>query len=701
MDELELYKLVVYRYYVIFESKASGVSKYQAIIKKDLGSYVTRNDDTMHMWDSELDPIIPALWYILHLPRNGFDTVSCDIDLLMHSHDEPHNTIVIPYIREQKNTIKNLVHDPTIIICADDIFQDINDIIGAENTTLGIYRISELSSELLRTHWDNLSNFCIAHEKDSEPCVVDLSFRLLKKDERKILPLVPLANQFGYTKQLIEEIEKLNKDNNHNRYALAMHHRVLDIVYEISKRDNRFKKYMASILRETPIFSRVPLVITFPGTMGYQIRKFNRAVELPENEREIVEILGLHRAAAKHALHISLDGVPQEMYTELARLEEHCKDARKISNKYVWRSLEKIGKLLAEKLEGAQVDIINQVSQITVFSDFPIGLAILPDCSAPLCCIKPISYRTLTPLTRAVQYEMSKSNQIYLGKKLKVIIAECVSKTDVIRSACDGLTRSILDITKGQEGINVIVEEISSIKDFKKMLNSQKDADILLISAHGNYNIDSNMAGLCIGNEVWMADDDDLFVPPVVLLSACHVMPRGRGVVTVGDLFLRAGAKTVLGTFIPVDVYRNAVLIVRLFTEIIEVRKGWSNMRTLDEIWSHIVCTNPIHEIISSMNGGVSKLERWANTRREDGSLPQEDFKMKDSVGRLRCTHAYEDTVNILREIAYRDGIGEYYDAYIESSGFFPESVFYQLIGTPENVFFRNEVVEEYDCKNL
>ena len=258
-----------------------------------------------------------------------------------------------------------------------------------------------------------------------------------------------------------------------------------------------------------------------------------------------------------------------------------------------------------------------------------------------------------------------------------------------------------MDITKGQEGINVIVEEISSIKDFKKMLNSQKDADILLISAHGNYKIDSNMAGLCIGNELWMADDDDLFVPPVVLLSACHVMPRGRGVVTVGDLFLRAGAMTVLGTFIPVNVYRNAVLIVRLFTEIVEVRKGWSNMRTLDEIWSHIVCTNPIHEIISSMNGGVSKLERWANTRREDGSLPQEDFKMKDSVGRLRCTHAYEDTVNILREIAYRDGIGEYYDAYIESTGFFPESVFYQLIGTPENIFFRNEVVEAYDCKNL
>ncbi len=698
MDELELYKLVVYRYYVIFESKTTDISKYQPIVEDDLGSCVNRNDDTMHMWDKDLDPIIPALWYILHLPRNGFDTISCDIDLLMHSHDEPHNTIVIPYLSDYKSIIKNLVHEATIVICPDNIFRDIKDAIGVENTTLGIYKISDLSSELLRRHWDNLSDLFIAHEKDSESCVVDSSFRLLKKDERKILPLVPLANQFGYTKQLIQEIKKLNEDNNHNRYVLAMHHRVLEIIEEISKSDKCFKKNIENILRESAIFSCVPLVITFPGTMNHQIKKLNRATELPENEREVIEILGLHRAAAKHAFYLSLDSVPQEMYTELAKLEEHCKDARRINNKYVWRSLERIGKLLASRLQGAQVDIIDQVSQITVFSDFPIGLAILPGCSAPLCCIKPISYRTLTPLTRAFQYEMLKDNQVYLGKKLKVIIAECISKTDEIRSACDRLTRSILDVTENQEGVSVIVEEISSIREFKRMLNNQKDADILLISAHGSYNISRNMAGLCIGNEFWMADDNDLFVPPVVLLSACHVMPRGRGVVSVGDLFLRAGAKAVLGTFIPVDVNRNAVLLVRLFTEIFEVRKGWSDMRTLDEIWSHIVCTNPIHEIISSMNGRISKLELWANTKRKDGSLPQEDFKMKDSVGRLRCTHAYEDTVNILREIAYRDGIGEYYDSYIESIGFFPESIFYQLIGTPENVFFRNEVMEENAC---
>ena len=130
MDELELYKLVVYRYYVIFESRTTDITKYQPIVKNDLGSYTTRNNDTMHMWDKELDQIIPALWYILHLPRNGFDTISCDIDLLIHSHDEPHNTIVIPYLSKQKSIIKNLVHEPTIVICTDNIFRELKDSIG-------------------------------------------------------------------------------------------------------------------------------------------------------------------------------------------------------------------------------------------------------------------------------------------------------------------------------------------------------------------------------------------------------------------------------------------------------------------------------------------------------------------------------------------------------------------------------------------
>ena len=252
------------------------------------------------------------------------------------------------------------------------------------------------------------------------------------------------------------------------------------------------------------------------------------------------------------------------------------------------------------------------------------------------------------------------------------------------------------------EDIEIIREEISSIEQFKETLLIYDDINILLVSAHGYYDHKINMAGLIIGDKMWMADDNDVVFPPVVLLSACHVMPRGMGVVSVGDMFIRNGALAVLGTFIPVHVRRNAMLIVRLFVEIFEVRSGWSEMRTLDQIWSHVVSTNAIHEIIASSSRNLSKLERWANTPNKFGNIPQKEFKMNLSVNRLRSTHIYRDTENILQEMAYRDGIGEYFDSYIKATGYFPESIFYQFVGMPENVFIRNNIFESiYDNTNI
>jgi hypothetical protein len=586
-----------------------------------------------------------------------------------------------------------------LIICPDEIYEEVMKDTTIPEALLGVCKISDITSQLLQKHWNRLSDTIKKNIDGSKGCIVDSNFRLTTRNERRILPLIPIANQFGYTKQLIDEITTLNLNDNHNRYVLGMRKRILDIYREMIKNDQELKNRTDKDLIENPNFNGVPLVITLPGIMNHQSKKLKRAINLPEEEKEVVQILGYHRAIAKNALYITLDCVSQDMFIELAELEEHCKNASNINNVFVWRKLRRIGKLLNNKLRQYDIDIIKQVSQITIFSDFPIGLAILPDCSSPLCCIKPISYRPITPLTKALQYEMMKSPQIYFGKRLKIAVIECVDKNDNIRCFCDGLSKTLKDMAKNEVNVSLIVEESSSVKQFKEILKKHNDADILLVSAHGTYQIKSNMAGLMIGDEVWMADDDDINVPPVVLLSACHVMPRGRGVVSVGDLFMRCGAKAVLGTFIPVDVRRNATLIVRLFTEIFEVRKGWSHMRTLDQIWSHVVGTNPIHEIMSPTSSKFSKLEVWANTRKEDGSFPQAEFKNKYSVGRLRATHAYEDTETILREIAYKDGIGSYYDSYIKSNGYFPESIFYQFIGIPENIFVRNSVMEQWHSR--
>ena len=209
-------------------------------------------------------------------------------------------------------------------------------------------------------------------------------------------------------------------------------------------------------------------------------------------------LIGIHRAIAKNALYISVDKVSQEMFSCLAQMEQHCKDNPTPKNSYIWKNLKKLGGLLSRALQSHEIDIVKLVTQITVFSDFPIGLAILPETSAPLCCFKPISYRPLTPLTRALQCEITKMPQVYIGrgKVLKIVIAECVDKADKIRPYCDTLAQSLSELVDSNEEAELVIEEIHTETEFKDMLCRNRGADILVVSAHGSYNIEANTAAL-------------------------------------------------------------------------------------------------------------------------------------------------------------------------------------------------------------
>lgn len=55
--------------------------------------------------------------------------------------------------------------------------------------------------------------------------------------------------------------------------------------------------------------------------------------------------------------------------------------------------------------------MLKRAKDITIFSDFPIGLAILENDEVPLQCYKNISYRPLTPLTRQLQLELLKKTK--------------------------------------------------------------------------------------------------------------------------------------------------------------------------------------------------------------------------------------------------------------------------------------------------
>ncbi len=425
------------------------------------------------------------------------------------------------------------------------------------------------------------------------------------------------------------------------------------------------------------------VVITLPGIPNKLKKHGNSANKLPDSEMMAIKLIAAHCAISRNALLIELPLIHNQLFEELNKLELNCKQGT--NNQYIHRTLRKMGQILEKNITKEQMNAIKFAQHITVFSDFPIGLAILEKAETPLQCYKQISQRHLSPLTRCLQIETLYHDKVILGKKCKIAFAECVpnnNENQFIRQCSNSIIHSLKNMNMNHNGLQIEYCETLTIDDLKQFIRSYQDADILHISAHGFYQLRNNIAGLMVGEEHWMGDDIDCPIPPIVILSACHINPRGSGTVNVADMFLRAGAKAVLGTLIPINAGRDSILINRLYVYIVEAQKGSTQYKTLAEAWSGILSTNAIHEITQSS----PKLLDWIRSKNKDGITRLTDFCLNRSKNRLHGSTIYNDTISILKEMLHDEGMDGKFDNILNNNNYFPESFFYYWIGFPENI---------------
>ena len=91
----------------------------------------------------------------------------------------------------------------------------------------------------------------------------------------------------------------------------------------------RFRKLYVEGLEEAEKKSKINIVITMPGVPQNQINYGGLEKILPENEKKVIKLLGIHRAIAKGALLIELPPVEKELFEKLNELEtnmciKHC-----------------------------------------------------------------------------------------------------------------------------------------------------------------------------------------------------------------------------------------------------------------------------------------------------------------------------------------------------------------------------------------
>ena len=131
--------------------------------------------------------------------------------------------------------------------------------------------------------------------------------------------------------------------------------------------------------------------------------------------------------------------------------------------------------------------------------------------------------------------------------------------------------------------------------------------------------------------------------------------------------------------------------MTRLFTYILEGQTGSKQYKTLADAWSGVVSTNAIHELLQSSK----KFETWMYGENPNGNVRMVEFQLKRSVGRLHPTTIYSDTVKIVKEMLKEENMEGKFNDILDGKNYFPESIFYQFIGFPENVFINNDIFKE------
>lgn len=637
-----------------------------------------------HGFDREMLPALDAVWFALHLPRRILDTLDLPLRFLSVAPrlDLAHHIMMVPVpLLEQDEYVRAFSHPPPVLVFAAEAQSHAAETFAATaKVALGVVSFGVLTDSTLKKLWK---------------AIVKRSGVLVSRQLAAPIPLLPrtaehatvlatqfLARQQGEQKkihsirddrpQVVDRLIHLQATINTWRHAE-------EVGYTEAPAKAVFREFYSESVRTL----KLPTVLAVPGAAPMYRRRMaaklgDAQVSDAGDERGVMAVLAAHRGAACSACTIVTDPIPPALWGMYAQLESHCASAH-IRPHTVWRMLRTLGERIAGVL-GPDVHAgLRRASSVTVFSDFPIGLAILPGDSSPLNMRVPLNQLALTPLTRCLQFELLPKPFFDWSSGVRVLIAECLSPTDPLWAHSDHVWTLVAETLNATQGSRCDIVAITDEGHLNAVLRAEP-YDLLILSAHGAYDRSSNMAGICIRETPSLLLDTEQ-VPPVVVLSACEVSPRAFGAVSAADLLFRQGASVVIGTLVPIDLRRNAFLLIRFASYIGDAIEGRTQFDTLGQLWRHVLSTHAVHDIYAASR----RVQRWAFSF-QNGLTVDAEFKNVRSVGRLHGGTIHKDSETVLLEIARDRGFEDVLRWTLQSQGYFPESVFYALLGRGDRI---------------
>ncbi|MEJ1193177.1 CHAT domain-containing protein [Pseudarthrobacter sp. CCNWLW207] len=694
-------------YVVAFSSEDDSGAEYSPVTTdwEEPGEGSTRPQ----LLSREMVPALPALWYCLHLPKSPHDLVDIRTKYLpwLQKAAFAHNVRLVPMglVRQSLTGIPS-AWSRTLLIGPEDERAELDRLGRDLGFSLPVAVFSELSTMSLRTHWKAIAEIHAgpvpagSRETYIEP-VTALDTAGIE------LPMLRLLRQLGNKNKelpLPTDPESMILEAWRIQAFLSALARLDSENCTAEEADDRLPSEWEAAAQRL----RRPLTIGLPGVSPkqrrlYQVQHEDTPVVAPgrpsisvwperyegasdsEIESSAIALLVAHQAIADDSMGITMPAVPPKAFTALAALEQHCADLAKRGQSArppaVRKLLKQLNKAMQPVWEAPLANNLVRSSALTVIGSFPIGLSSPHGSSDPLSCLIPVSYRPLLPLTRSVPNGLLPRRDAQLSEGFKVLVAECILAEDPVGQASRRAWKAVAAIFSQDDPRSSMTYQVTLSVDDLRSAIAEHAPDVLVISAHGFSNPAQNVAGIQVGKELSLGIDLGP-LPPLVILSACHVAPRGTGAVTIADLLLREGAIAVLGTLVPVNVLHNAVLMQRLFVYMTEVLAGREDHRSVRDVWHRVQTSNAVHDVTS----GHPMFQEWFMTRPlAGGPSPHEIFKIGGSAKRIHRGNVYGDTEALLLEIADGFGDKERVKNWLKHD-YVPESAFYCLIGDPDRI---------------
>ncbi|AUW47155.1 CHAT domain-containing protein [Rhizobium leguminosarum] len=252
---------------------------------------------------------------------------------------------------------------------------------------------------------------------------------------------------------------------------------------------------------------------------------------------------------------------------------------------------------------------------------------------------------------------------------------------DILSNALEAVRPSwetVVDLT--QVRVSTVEQFVSALNDF--------DGEILIFDGHGVANASTPISTIAIGGE--RLDDWSLRglvrCPPIVILSACdtHGIDASSHA-TVGNGFIALGARTVLGTFLPVDGLRSAMFVARLMHRVAEfipaAIKAYGRSVTWTEVVSGMLRMCLATEVIIALVGPpgsatYNELQGKANYE-INGHDPEWFEKLIERIAKIRDVDI-EASRRLAQKVVARS-----------------DAIRYTQLGNPETIILSGDTVIE------